>query len=320
MWAWIRNIFTFLHRNRGRVALTAIIAIIVAISLQNFPLFEPRRRVAEEPLDDFENNRRRGNQIEANRQANARLGHRSRLLIRVRRQFDTTSKQFIPILRRKIVEHIDIGHTVQQIKELRSTGGIANTNLAQAEALLWEDVKISTFTLLIVSIYMLAGLCSLLRIQLHILSRYLLNHSLDLASSDGSQSNFDTEMFRILTNGTYKQFFGSGLTYLTMIVREHVTHLLRSWNVSGKLKIEYHELITCFILLRKHIEADLPKLIKIVFIGEGKCLLLFISESIATSINFYCGSSVGEDGNIPTNVRLESVIAQQLLEEVRRKQ
>lgn len=271
MWTWIRNIFTFLQRNRGRVALTAVIAIIVAISLQNFPLFQPRRRVTEEePLDDF-NNRRRVNQTDTNRQRITRVGQRSRLIIRIRRQFDATSKQFIPILRRKIIEHIDISHTVEQIKELRSKGAtIANGNIAQAEALLWDDVKISTFTLLIVSIYMLAGLCSLLRIQLHILARYLLNHSLDLASLDGSQNNFDTDMFRILTSATYKQFFGPGMTYLTMIVREHVTHLLKSWHVSGKLKIEYHELITCFILLRKHIEADFPKLVKIVFIRGGK--------------------------------------------------
>ena len=50
----------------------------------------------------------------------AQKQNKSRLLMRIRRQFDMACAQFIPTLKAKIVEVVDITNAVRQIKEIRA--------------------------------------------------------------------------------------------------------------------------------------------------------------------------------------------------------
>ena len=119
-------------------------------------------------------------------------GQRSRMLLRIRKQFDIAIKQFLPTVRLKIATAVDVSSAIRQIKELRciknnnENGGsmkngqhIASMN----EALLWEEVKVSSLTLLYLSAYMVSAVTVLLRVQLHILGK-----SIHVMKPDGLSS------------------------------------------------------------------------------------------------------------------------------------
>ena len=112
-------------------------------------------------------------------------GQRSRMLLRIRKQFDIAIKQFLPTVRLKIATAVDVSSAIRQIKELRSIKNNHENNNGSSsgtmkngqhiasmnEALLWEEVKVSSLTLLYLSAYMVSAVTVLLRVQLHILGK-----------------------------------------------------------------------------------------------------------------------------------------------------
>lgn len=298
MFSWVQSIPSFLVRNRNRVALASIVAVVVAICLSYYQ-FNPLPRLLNQAEETSEGGAtstegQRSSKVAVNDWG--RRGHqRARLLLRVRRQFDLACKHFLPTLRKKIFEFIDINATVRQIKELRmngingstnttlSSGGAAGNNnqqstntVADAEAILWDDVKVSAFTMHFVTIYMLAAVCVLLKIQLHILARSIaLSNSTDTSTGSTSNAgsaaeddalNMDNEMFRELIDGTYRQLFGNGLRTFTAMVKERVKQDLQPWVVKDKVRIDYDEVVTAMRMIRKHLEMDFTGLIKTIFI------------------------------------------------------
>ena len=232
---------------------------------------------------------------------------RSRMLLRVRKQYDVAAMYFLPTLKLKIAEYVDVANTIKQIRDLRagnnSAIGPGEESPEKAEERLWEEIKVTSFTHLFVTAYMEIAISLVLRIQIHILARSAksLEPSSSSASSSSSSSSLssasapasssarpfplssssssssssaehgegeadpsllDSDMFKVLIPGTYKQVFGAGLKLLTATVRRRVEADLSSWN--AKRPIEYSELAQKLTSLRQSFERDLHALVSMI--------------------------------------------------------
>lgn len=190
-----------------------------------------------------------------------RNANRARLLQRIRKQFDFAACQFLPTLRVKIVEVVDINGTVRHIKELRTH---ATSNQEELEARLWNEIKNASFTMLLVTAYMLSAVCTLLRIQLSILARSLYQNY----ENEDTDIQLNGEMFHALIQGTYKQLFGTGLRQFTEMVKLRVSTDLAGWTVKDKLHVDYEELTQMLVSMRRNLESDMEGMIKTIFIRE----------------------------------------------------
>lgn len=226
----------------------------------------------------------------------------TRLLLRVRKQFDVGARQLFPTLRIKINEVVDVGSAVRQIKELRSrqlsNSGDSDIDSRESEARLWEEIKIQSFTTLYVTAYMLSAVCVLMRIQLYILARSAKNNSAEnssdadsfggssgvgistpssrgaarkgapnLSSEEDLNANaaaMDTDMFRDLVEGTFQQIFGTGLRSFSSIVKRQMIADLSEWSVKDKLHVEYSELFSLMNTIRTNLESDLHSMIRLI--------------------------------------------------------
>jgi len=256
MWSVLQSIGGFVDRNRTKIIVASVVAVGVTLYLHyNGELEEPPKENAE-LVEDRSSSLRLLSESRTTKAAN-----RSRLLLRMRRQFDQTASQFLPTLRIKIVEVVDISGTVKHIKELRRN---ATSNQEELEVRLWGEIKNASFTMLLVTAYMLSAVCTLLKIQLHILGRSL-QQTLE---QDDAEVQLNSEMFRALIEGTYKQLFGSGLRTFTDLVKKRVEADLADWTVKQKLHVEFDELLEVLNSVRINLEADMEGMIKTIFIRK----------------------------------------------------
>jgi hypothetical protein len=272
---WIQSVIRFIKRNPGKLSIIAIVTIIVSVFLKYFNRF-PLLSYKDEEGTLASRSGKLSRPASNPKLSVLRNAQRSRLLLRIRKQYDIACKSFLPTLRKKILETIDINHTIKQIKELRSQ--VQNSNnpndlqLNDAENQLWEDVKISSFSTLFLTIYMVSALTTLLKIQLHVLARSFL-HKTDSNSSNSTSSdtthsetsknddnlssgNFDNEMFIMFVEGVYRQLFSNGISFFSNIVTEQVKEDMQEWIVKDKVKVEFEEVKELFEVIRKHIENN----------------------------------------------------------------
>ena len=260
MWSTIQSIGGFVNRNRNKLLVASVVAIGVTLYLNyNGETVEDEDK--HDPQLETVQRLRLANETNSMKASN-----RTKLLFKIRRQFDTSVNQFIPTLRVKIVDVIDINGTVRHIKELRAK---ATTNKEELETRLWTEIKDSSFAMLIVTSYMLSAVCVLLRIQLHILARSLqksYNNQL-FPQDDDIQLNSDT--FRGLIEGTYKHLYGNGLKLFSDMIKSQISLVLKNWTVKDKLHVSYDELIEVISIIRRNIENDLSLVIKTIFIRKS---------------------------------------------------
>ncbi|RYH13662.1 hypothetical protein EON65_35100 [archaeon] len=193
----LRNVGSFLFNYRNRIVIASIIAILVAILISYYDTWNPLK------LFQHHSNERRRRVIGSESSLTARdkaivgqvpsPGNRSRLLLRIRRQFDISCRHFLPTLRKKIIDTVDLNGTVKQIKELRQTGSPGSADLERA---LWEEIKVASFTLMFMSTYTTVALCTVLKLQLHILARSILQtEQVDLrVGSVEDEMNLDNQV------------------------------------------------------------------------------------------------------------------------------
>jgi Peroxin-3 len=220
-------------------------------------------------------------EVKRESQSTRKPGDRSRMLLRIRKQFDFAIKQFLPTMRTKILEVVDVSSAIRKIKELRTANSEKNpedddeSQSAMAEAALWDEIKVSSLTLLYVSAYMVSAVTILLRIQLHILGK-------SMESVAGSQfpddRNFgdDDDVFKVLIEGTYKHIFGPGLKALTEYVRPRVAECFAEWAVRDKLTVGYEELLRVLIEVHRNIERDSTSLAKMIMLRKYCSSYLFL--------------------------------------------
>ena len=133
---------------------------------------------------------------------------RSRILLRVRKEFSTQALQFLPLLQSKVLRAVDFDHAYDQLKELKrqrgngsgtgsssSSGSGSGADKAGASPSssgsgvsldsnqLWEQIKDSSFTYLFVTAYATSVMCVLMRVQLHVQARLLVGAE---AGGDGA--------------------------------------------------------------------------------------------------------------------------------------
>lgn len=260
MWSTLQSIGGFINRNRTKIAVATVIAVGVTLYLTYNS--EPEQ-IEEAEAQEFRP-LQVGNESKAKKAAN-----RTRLLFKARRQFDTSASQFLPTLRTKIIEVIDINGTVKHIKELRAR---ATNNKDELEARLWAEIKDASFALLIVTAYMLAAVCTLLRIQLHILARTM--HQSYMAEGEDSDVQLNSEMFRMLIEGTYKHLFSTGLKSFAERVKSQIGVSLADWTVKDKLHVDYEEVVQALGAVRQALEADMSELIRTIFIRKRPMLVV----------------------------------------------
>jgi len=231
-----------LWNNRGKLAIAAAIAISSAVIL-HYTTLSP-----QVPPSLSEQESEQSNPSAVKKAMTPSL--RSKLLIKARKQFETASKQFLTTLRHKIIEEVDVISAVRQIKEVRASG---SSDSKEAEARLWEDIKIGSFTLLYVTIYMSSVLSVLLKVQMHQLAKH--SHT---SSHDGINHNWenDSELFRTLIEISYKNLFGAGLVKLVSLIRDSLTEEMTEWTVRDKLSISYNETLQLMSNIRNKIEFD----------------------------------------------------------------
>ena len=255
MWSALQCVGGFLNKNRTKIIVASVVAVGVAVYMN----YNSEPEEQDESAVAIENRSppiRLLSETRSNKAAN-----RSRLLLKMKSQFDQTANQFLPTLRVKIVEVVDISGTVRHIKELRRN---ATSNQEDLEARLWSEIKNASFTMLLVTAYMLSAVCTLLKIQLHILARSL-EHTLE--QEDG-EMQLNSSKFRALIEGTYRQLFGSGLRTFTDMVKSRVEKDLAGWSVKEKLHVEFDELHEMLTSVRINLEADMEGMIKTIFIRK----------------------------------------------------
>eukprot|EP00600_Ochromonadales_sp_CCMP1393_P001317 CAMPEP_0174992066 /NCGR_PEP_ID=MMETSP0004_2-20121128/22293_1 /TAXON_ID=420556 /ORGANISM="Ochromonas sp., Strain CCMP1393" /LENGTH=336 /DNA_ID=CAMNT_0016245989 /DNA_START=365 /DNA_END=1375 /DNA_ORIENTATION=+ len=113
--------------------------------------------------------------------------------------------------------------------------------------------------------YMLSAVVTLLRIQLHILARTL-HQRQQKPQQEDIEKHLNSEMFRKLIEGTYKQLFGNGLRTFAVLVKQRVAADLADWTVKEKLHVEFAELVQSMNYVRRNLESDMESMIKTIFI------------------------------------------------------
>ena len=203
---------------------------------------------------------------------------RSRILLRVRKEFAVQAMQFLPLLHTKIVRVVDFDHAFDQLRELKRRRAAAekssNGNGAEMASTLdnnqlWEEIKDSSFTYLFVTTYIGAVMCALLRIQLHLQARAMAGASsktegggAGTGASDDFFEQMDVDLLKQLVNSTYTPLFGEGLRGLTALVRSHVTVELADWPVCDpNVMVEHAQLSQKLTNIRKACEASFPALL-----------------------------------------------------------
>lgn len=268
-----RHAFFFFNRYRSRIAIGTIIAIAAAVYYMFFHEPQTRKR---QTLAESAGSGRRLNLVEMGTLSpNHQAGLKARLLLRIRKQFDLSIRIFIPTLRKSIFDLIDITQPVKQIKQLRANAN--SSSHMDTEAQLWEEVKLSSFTMLFVSTYVLCGLTTLLKVQLHVLARAILRGegpALESLGATGDNADDivmyarDSALLKKFIEGTFRTMFSTGLQRFANDVRQRLQYLLRDWVVKERMRVDFEDMLQLLNTVRRDLESDFDTLMRSLFCGK----------------------------------------------------
>jgi hypothetical protein len=184
---------------------------------------------------------------------------------------------FLPNVRLRLKEIIDVSETIKRLKELKNDHSDESRDLKVS---LWNQIKITSFTSLIATIYSMSAVSILLQVQMNILVRDTIkisnsgilfshSHSTPLLSSTGHcENNQEEDIFRALLEGSYTVFFGNGLERLVNYVKEVVILHVAEWTVESQLNVEYYDVIETIGTIRKDLEGDIAKLLNLLLLRK----------------------------------------------------
>ena len=190
-----------------------------------------------------------------------------RLLLRLRKQYEIAAKNLLSTLKVKIHEVVDVSQVIKQIKEIRSAQQPKDEQ-KDLETQLWEEIKIASFTLLLVSTYMTCAVCVLLRVQLFILARSRNETRESVAEVEIDEEDDEHAMFRLIVQDTYQHLYSNGLKNLTDLIRQRVQEMMIEWSIKEKMAVPYSELISLILRLRGTIEEDINRLVRTIIIRK----------------------------------------------------
>lgn len=196
----------------------------------------------------------------------SRARKRARILVVVRRQYSSYAMHFLPTLKLKINEVVDVNNAVRKIKEIRSNNGKSSGDSSvDIEARLWNEIKVSSITILFVTVYMESIVCTLLRILLHVVAAYTSERESNGELKDVNE--VDVEVLEKLISATYSKIYDAGLKNLTQLVRQGVAKEMEDWVVREKMDVRYDEFIAKLCALRTTFEQDTQSLVNVLSIS-----------------------------------------------------
>lgn len=190
----IDSIGKFLWRNRSRILLTG--AVLGSAGLLFY--YSSNEQVTLEEWSSVEEGANSEREEEQSVPEENLFVNRARQLtevkkaqlVKIRRQFENARQKFLPTLRVKIFEVIDCSDAIQELRRLRSTSSASLQK--NAEEALWEKIKIQSISILFVSVYMSCMVCTVLKLQFHLLGNYSNQYEVSryLNRSGGSNHDF----------------------------------------------------------------------------------------------------------------------------------
>lgn len=191
---------------------------------------------------------------------------RAEILRRIRKENDTTMKFFLTSLQTKLNEVIDIASLTRQIRALRDN---SSEDTSSIEIELWETLKVSSFTSVFVSIYLLSVVTLLVLVQRHMLATRLPSLSQDRNQANMAIESGDIlDLFPTIITKSYEHLFNHGIQVFSDNVRNIVQENLKDWSAGNKLEVDFHELVLMILSIRRSIDADLQLTIKSIIIPE----------------------------------------------------
>lgn len=251
-----KQVGDFLWDNRNKLAVSAvcIVGIGAAVSFM---------------VNNPSGNNTLGQELSEMQEVNiplrrSRKKYRSTTLIRVNKSCERAMEKFLPTLRLKIIDIIDVSSAIAEIRQLRSCrqSGEDTEMLKETEAKLWETIKVTSISILFVTVYSMCAICTLLKLQFHIIAACIPSISTSTASSNLEEEQFDTLLsatFQSMLERSYSHLLGDGLASLAETVKENVAAVFHDWPV--KRIVNTHELITLFSKLRQYFESNLTELL-----------------------------------------------------------
>lgn len=172
---------------------------------------------------------------------------RTRMLLAVNELYGFSLVYFLPNIRSRVRTLVDVSHAIRKLKELKNDSSEEARDL---KVTMWDEINLSAFSSLVVTVYSLAAVSILLRVQMHILVRD--------ASRMGDQEQPEEDIFYELMEGSYKHLFGEGMEALATRVKALVGAKLREgdWNVESRMSVEFEEVNELLALMRTGMEGD----------------------------------------------------------------
>jgi hypothetical protein len=91
-----------------------------------------------------------------------------RLLVAVNELYGFSLVYFLPNVRSRLKDLIDVSETIQRLKDLKNDHSDESRDMKVS---LWNNIKISSFTTLLATVYAISAVSVLLHVQMHILVR-----------------------------------------------------------------------------------------------------------------------------------------------------
>lgn len=235
MWKFLDDTGKFLWKHKSKIVVGAAVvgSIVWYYQSQSADTIAEEDAIASSP-------RRNGDRKYSSPKKSPQRQH---LLQRADALYDFSLSCFLPTIRTRISEIVDTAECVRQLKELRAQRNVSNG----AETQLWQDIKISSFTIFFTHIYVLATVCLIIRVQMHIFIRY---------AGVNDEAEPAPEFFQSLMSNTYAHILKSGLTGFASTVRSHVQLALDDWTVESSLNISYQDVKEVLLNARRAFEDD----------------------------------------------------------------
>ncbi|KAG5184364.1 Peroxin-3 [Tribonema minus] len=268
----LRTAVRFAHRHRRAIALSCVAAAAVTCYCK----VQAALKEAEAIQAEF-----------AERSAKER---RFRLYLgRARAECRTAILNFLPTLRSRLYATADISRPVRALKALRQSRDAAASAQGEggdpapppseedpAEAELWDEVKVTSFTRLLLSMYAFSALNLMLRLQMHILGRYSYEEASELLKREAGQkqqpgtgagagaggggergvgASLPMDARRAFLSSTYEFLLGDGLRALAADVEAAVRTCSADWHCQSKLAVGWEELAGMLRRVRAEVEG-----------------------------------------------------------------
>lgn len=261
----------FCWRHKGKIALASL-GIGAVLGAAYYYYYEDESEedglTLSDESDDDENNSRLDKTLSC---PDAKeFERRTNELIAVNNLFDFSLIYFLPTIKQKVKEVVDVTDTVKKLKELKNRDSSQENTVTKCA--LWREIMHSAFNSMLTSAYAVSGASLLLMVQMHILVRS--SQAISLTMKYGEHDH--TGLFRELMEKTFGSFFESGIQRLSLNNKPIVENVLDSidWTVENTLRVHHEELKDVLLMMKQRIEYGVerdkhPKdILTMLFLGE----------------------------------------------------